>query len=403
MLAGVNTLVAQAVGAGKLRAAGISLWQGLYLGAACTLSILAIWPLVPVLFSLAGVSPGVEAIATNYMRIRLLGGVGLTILMVADNFYRGVGRTDIPMWCGFVKLVINCGLNYVFIFGAFGAPELGTDGAAVGTVIANISIGFLMLALLFVRADFREEYALNTTWRYHASAFRELFAVSWPIGVQTFMEMGGISVFTAAVGRLGEAQLAATNAVIQAWSVAFMLGFSLSVGATTLVGQCVGAGEPERGRGAVRRILWVGAAFNAVLAIVYLAIPEAIMGLFITADQAASVLPFARPLFTVVVICLGLDLVYMVYWGALRGAGDTRFCMWVNVGSSWLLLAPGALLAAPHFGVVGAWCLLVVHLANIALWMGLRFRGRAWQRPPRIAAEGGEADEEEADAALQWA
>lgn len=387
MLAGVNTLVAQAVGAGRPRAAGVALWQGLHLGALCATAMLALWPAAPALFALSGVDPEVQAIATSYMRIRLLGGIGLTTLMVADNFYRGVGRTEIPMWCGFLKLVINCGVNYAFIFGALGAPRMGTDGAAVGTAFANLAIGALMLALLLGKRELRERYALLSAWRLRPGPFRELVRVSLPIGVQTFMEMGGVSVFTAAVGRLGQAQLAATNAVIQAWSVAFMLGFSLSVGATTLVGQCVGAGAPELGRAAVSRILRVGLALNAALAVVYLAAPERLMGLFVDAAHLREVVPYARPLFTIVVLCLGLDLVFMVHWGALRGAGDTTYSMLVNVGSSWLVLVPGALLAAPRFGIVGAWSLLVVHVGLMAALTVWRFRGTAWQRGARIAED----------------
>jgi MATE family multidrug resistance protein len=407
MLAGVNTLVAQAVGARDPRAAGVALWQGLYLGGACTVMMLAVWPLAPTIFAWTGVSPEIEAIATRYMRIRLIGGLGLTTLMVADNFYRGIGRTDIPMWCGFIKLFINCGFNYIFIFGAFGAPRLGTDGAAVGTVIANISIGALMASLLFVRSEFRMPYRLRDTWRFQPVAFRALVRVSWPIGVQTFMEMGGISVFTAAVGRLGDAQLAATNAVIQMWSVAFMLSFSLGVGATTLVGQCVGAGEVVMARGVVRRILRVGLGLNMILGAVYLAIPESLMSAFVTEAQQASVLPYARPLFAIVAVCLALDLTYSVFWGALRGAGDTTFSMWANMASTWLLLVPGALLAAPRFGVVGAWSLLIVHFATMSFVLGWRFRGTAWQHGRAIDSrpddEGGDADERAAGALAEEA
>ena len=122
MLAGVNTLVAQGVGGGDRRQVGRALWQGLYLGLGCAVVMLALWPLAPAIFALTGASQAVQTIAVDYMRVRLLGGLGLVALMVADNFYRGVGRTDIPMWLGFVKLGINCGLNYVFVFGAFGAP-----------------------------------------------------------------------------------------------------------------------------------------------------------------------------------------------------------------------------------------------------------------------------------------
>jgi MATE family multidrug resistance protein len=387
MLAGVNTLVAQAVGAEDRPGAGVALWQGLYLGLLCTSCILALWPAVPLLFELAGTSPEVQAIAVEYMQIRLLGGFGLMVLMVADNFYRGLGRTDIPMWCGFVKLFINCGLNYVFIFGKLGAPALGTAGAALGTIIANTVVGGLMLAIMFVRSDFRRDYGLLEGWRLDPRVFRSLVRLSLPIGIQTFMEMGGISVFMAIVGRLGDAQLAATNAVIQAWSVAFMMGFSLSVCATTLVGQCIGAGEPLEARVVTRRVLRVGSVMMAALGVVYMSVPERLMAVFVEGERVVELLPYARPLFTIVTVCLLLDLTYMVLWGALRGAGDTVYSMVVNIGSAWLLFVPATLLAAPRWGLIGAWSCLILHLGVMALLMEVRFRGQAWVRAPAVERE----------------
>jgi MATE family multidrug resistance protein len=304
-------------------------------------------------------------------------------LMAADNFYRGLGRTDVPMWFGFAKLGVNCGFNYVFIFGALGAPALGTDGAAVGTVIANLTIGAAMLALLFLKAEFREPWGLVRHRGFDRRAFRDLVVLSLPIGLQTFMEMGGISAFTAIVGRLGEAQLAATNAAIQAWSIAFMAGFSLSVGATTLVGQCVGARDLGGAREAVRRVLRIGYVMMGLLAVLYLGAPEWLMGLFVEPGAQEALRPFARPVFAIVSFCLFLDLNFMIAGGALRGAGDTTFSMFVNIGSSWLVLVPATALMAPRFGLVGAWSCLILHLALMGLLLRWRWAGTAWQRPPR--------------------
>ena len=246
MLAGVNTLVSQAEGANDRKAAGVAFWQGIYLGLLLSVLVFVLWPLAPQLMAWTGASPEVQENAASYMRIRLLGAFGLMLLLACDNFYRGIGRTDVPMWFGFVKVFLNCGANYIFIFGQLGAPELGAVGAAVGTAIANTVLGVAMFVTLFVRAEFRDVYGLLPRAKLHRRVFRTLFVLSLPIGIQTFMEMGGISVFTAVVARLGDAQLAATDAVIHAWSAAFMLAFGLSVAAQTLVGQCVG-GRGEGG------------------------------------------------------------------------------------------------------------------------------------------------------------
>jgi MATE family multidrug resistance protein len=115
------------------------------------------------------------------------------------------------------------------------------------------------------------------------------------------------------------------------------------------------------------------------LGAVYLALPEWLMAVFVQGEDLARLLPFARPLFTVVALCLLLDLGFMVFSGALRGAGDTSFPMWVNVSSAWLVFVPLVWWVTPRWGVVASWGCFVVHLALMAMVLGLRFRSGAWR------------------------
>ena len=395
MLAGVDTLVSQAEGAGDRKAAGVAFWQGIYLGLFLSVLVFVLWPLAPHLMSWTGASPEVQDNAAAYMQIRLLGAFGLMLLMACDNFYRGIGRTDVPMWFGFVKLFLNSGANYVFIFGHLGAPAMGSVGAAVGTAIANTVIGVAMFVTLFVRAEFRDVYSLLPRARLHRRVFRALVVLSLPIGIQTFMEMGGFSVFTAVVARLGDPQLAATDAVIHAWSAAFMLAFALSVAAQTLVGQCIGAGAEEDARRVTLRILRLGGGIMLAPALAYVLLPETLIALFVRPSELAVLLPFARPLFSIVAVCLFFDLIFNVIAGGLRGAGDTTYAMFANVGAAWLVFVPLTLYVAPRHGLVAAWACVVVYMGTMALLIWLRFRGTAWMKPaleragPANAAPGG--------------
>ncbi len=378
LLTGVNTFVAQAFGAGEHRQVGVLFWQAIYLALLCALLIGVMWPFAPMVFSWTHTSPEMQRLATEYSQIRLLGGVGLALLLSSDNFYRGLGRTDVPMWCALGQVVVNCGLNYLLIFGKAGLPALGVAGAAWGTVIAQLVAASALLLCVLGRREWRSRFFLATTFKPAPAQLSEMLRVSLPIGVQVFMEMGGISVFTAVVARLGEAQMAATNAVIQAWSLAFMAAFALSVGATTLVGQCLGAGELASVRRAVSVVMRLGLLLTGLIGLVYLAVPELLISLFVSAADVDRLTPYARPLFTVVVVCLFFDLRFNVLSGALRGAGDTRYSMMVNVASAWLLFVPLTVVLAARFGVVGAWWALAAHVAMMAALLEVRYRGASW-------------------------
>ncbi len=381
LLAGVNTLVAQAIGAGDRRAAGRAFWQGVYLALGSAVVIGLFWPLVPPLMRWVGASPEVQAVAGRYMQVRLLGGLGFALLLAADNLYRGLGHTRPPMWAGMVQAALNIALNYALIFGKLGAPALGTEGAAWGTVTAQTLVGAALLASVLGSRRLRRRLHLAVLWRFDPGAFATLVRLSLPIALQVFLDMGGITVFTVLVARLGDAQIAATNAVIQAWSVAYTAAYALSVGATTLVGQAVGAGREPEARRVMRRVLKLGVGVMAVPGVLYVLFPEGLMVLFVKASELDALLPYARPLFSIVAVCVMLDLHFNVLSGGLRGAGDTTYCMLVNLGSAWLLFVPAALLVTPRYGVVGAWTCMVLYLLAMNALFELRLRGRRWLRP----------------------
>lgn len=378
LLQGVNTFVAQFFGAGRPDRVGVAFWQGLYLAVGSGLALFLLAPVSRWAFGLTEASPEVQAIAAEYTEMRLAAGIGLTIFLVAENYYRGLGRTEIPMRAGLIQLALNCGLNYLLIFGAWGFPELGAAGAAVGTVIAQAIVAAGLLAGILTTAIGRD-YGATRPRPPEAALLGSMLRVSVPIGIQVFMEMGGISVFTALVARLGDAEMAATNAAIHAWSLSFMLAVALAVGCTTLVGQCLGARQLADARLVVRRVLWLGYAAMAAMAVLYVGFPGWLMRLFVTdAGELAAVLPYARPLFLIAALCLIFELPFNVFSGALRGAGDTTYSMLVNIGVAWLVFVPLVFFATRHWGLIGAWSCFIVHMGLMAALLALRVRSRTW-------------------------
>ena len=385
-LVGVNTFVAQAYGAKAGRGVGVVYWQGLYLAAAFAVAIAAVLPFVATVFSWTDASPEMRAIAVEYSTIRLWGGLGLTMLVVSDNFYRGLGRTDVPMWCTLGQVVFDTFANWLLIFGNWGFPAMGVRGAAWTTVVSQIAVGLILFGSILRSRWMRREFEVDRTWRPDLAVLRSMLLVSLPIGVQTFVEMGGISVFTALIAQLGVAEMAATNAVIQVWSMAFMICFSLAVTSTTLVGQCLGAHQQGDVRRVVKRIQRAGFLLMLGASALYLGAPRWLMALFVEGADAAPVVALARPLLFIVVISLFFDLRFNVVAGAMRGAGATTYPMVVNIACAWLVFVPLTIWSVPRWGVVGAWWCLAVYVAVMAVLLEVRYRGKSWMQI-LIAAE----------------
>jgi putative MATE family efflux protein len=379
-VSGVNTAVSQAEGASDRRGVGDSFvqgtWMGIFIGLG--LGLILAWQAFPTFLRWVDPEPEVRQIAHSYMQIRMLSVISLVPLLVADSVYRGLGRTVVPMISAALQLLLNCGLNYVLIFGKLGFPEMGAPGTALGTVLSQFIVGsVLWLSIPLGRIG--GHYSVLSRLRPNPVVLKMLFGLSLPIGLQSFMEMGGVSVFGVVMARLGEAEMAATQAVIQNWSVAFMAGFGLSVTATTLVGQCVGSGDLERARLAVKRVLLIGYLLMLPMAVLYLFLPEQLMSIFAHGADLELLRPFARPLFLIVTVCLILDLRFMVFSGSLRGAGDTSFPMWVNIASAWLVFVPAVVLVTPRWGIQAGWWCFVVHLLVMSTLLAYRFSGQGWR------------------------
>lgn len=378
MITGLTTLVAQAVGAKNPRAVGVALWQGIFLGLSLAVVLAGLWPAVPSILGWTGASPEMLGIATGYVQIRLLGGIGVALLLVGENFYRGIGRTRIMMGCGIAQLLLNCGLNYLFIFGRLGFPELGARGAALGTILAQLAVG----AFLFWKILRDREFDVRGSRRFSWDVLTKLVRLSIPIAVQFFLAMGGFVMFFGFVSRLGDAEMAATNVVIQSWGIAFMGAVALATGATALAGQCVGARREDDARRAVHRVLKLGYVLMGMMAVVYFVFPERLMAVFVEGEDLERLLPLARPLFLIVIACLTLDMVNEVLMGAMRGAGDTKVPMYVDLGSIYVLFLPALAVVVPRFGLVGAWGCVAMHMGVLTALLSWRFRGKAWLKPP---------------------
>jgi len=378
LLQGVNTFVAQFFGAGRRDRVGVAFWQGLYIAAGAGALMLAAAPLARFVFSWTGASPEVQAIATSYTEIRVGAAVGFFAFLVAENYFRGLGRTEVPMYAGLLQLVLNCGLNYLFIFGAFGFPQMGAPGAAVGTAIAQVVVAAGLILGVVLTATGRR-YGAATVRALDFPLLGRMLRVSVPIGLQVFMELGGIMIFTALVARLGDAEMAATNAAVQLWSLAFTVAYALAAGTTTLVGQSLGARQPDEARLAIRRLLRIGYVAMAACGLVFIGFPNQLIAVFLPEpDQLALVLPYAQPLLLIAAICLIFEFQFNLLMGALRGAGDTTYCMIVNIGAVWLVFVPLLFVATTHWGLIGAWSCFVVHVALMAGLLALRVRGRVW-------------------------
>jgi MATE family multidrug resistance protein len=339
-----NTFVAQYFGAGRHDRIGLAVKQGIWFGWAVTPLLLLAIPLAPLLFRGAGATPAIERQLVLYFQTLSLGAGALVVSGAMSSFYTGRGLTVVVMLVDVFGSLVNIGLDYVLIFGKFGFPELGIAGAGLATAIANWSIVGIFWALMRRRAD-RQRYGLAVN-RFDAGLFRRLLRFGVPSGLPLLVEAAAFSLLIRAVSRIGETEAAASGLAFNVNAVAFVPLIGVSIAVSTLVGQKLGENRPDLAARATWTGLGLGLIYTCLFGALYVGFPEWFLLLHSAyADPAefAAVRAVTVELLKFVALYCVFDALQIVFVGALRGAGDTRFILGNTLVVSSLAVGIGSL------------------------------------------------------------
>jgi len=385
MVSYVNVFVAQYTGAGRADRLGAALWQGIWLALGSGALVAAMGLPGGAFFALVGHAPEVQAMEGVYYRILCFGSVFNVLAIALSTFYSGRGLTRPVMLVNMAGAALNIPLDYMLINGAWGAPELGIAGAGIATVIAWAFTAGLFAALIF-RPRNEATYKVLSAFRPDRALIRRLMAFGAPGGAQFFLDVFGFMSFILIVGRIGNNELAATNMVFSLNHFTFLPMMGLHIAAETLVGQSIGAGRPDDGAQAASSCAQLCVAWGLAVGAVFVLLPGPLLAVFkpaaYTAAQYAPIAETGRVLLLFVVVYTLFDGLAIAYTGALKGAGDTRFCMGLAATLSLfvLVLPTYVMVEVLGLGLYHAWSGLVVFLMLYAGSAYLRFRAGGWKR-----------------------
>lgn len=374
---GVNTFVAQDYGAKRFVNIGRMTWQGVYFSLISGVILVFISTYNIELMRLLGPAEDVQRIGASYLGIRLWGGVFIVLYMCFSAFLRGIGDTRTPLKIVIFINVLNVIGDYVLIFGKFGFPRLETDGAAYATVGAS-AVGAIIFFLVFVSRKSDSRFSTRSTWRAKSDLMVRLSRVGLPIGLQWLLDMASFIVFSALIGRIGTLELAASTVGLRLMHLSFMPVFGVSIAATTLVGQYIGSKETPFATRSGYTAVKMSMFYAGTIAVLFLVIPSELVMLI---NQDPEVVGLGSAILRVAAIFLLFDSMGISSNGCLRGAGDTRWAMFIGVSYAWLVFLPLAYVGAIALkgGAVGAWAGATVYIIALGLTYFFRFRNGKWK------------------------
>lgn len=380
----VNAIVAQHHGAGDKPACTRAVWQGVIFSLLSAPLILAMIPAGRAALDWSGHGPQLIELEKSYFSVLMLGGALLPLNAALSSFFSGRGRTAIVMWGNIAGNAANAVAAYALIFGKLGFPELGIFGAGLATAVTG-GVPTVYWLALFLSARYQREYRTRERPEFDRRLFVMLLRFGLPSGVQFFLDVSSFTLFVLLIGRLGEVNLAATNIVLSIEMLSFLPMVGMSIATSTLVGEYIGRGNHRVAEKSVRSSLILALGYSSVLAALYFAVPGVFIELFRSANETGAefqdIMSRGSILLRLVAVYTVFDTMFIIYSGALKGAGDTRFAMWAQVAIAWFFFVPPVYLIIQYFhlGLFVAWAWAVVYVVTLGLVFLYRFRSGHWK------------------------
>jgi putative MATE family efflux protein len=372
--AGVQAIAARRVGEGRRDETASGLNSGLLIA----LLVAIPWSLLLILFAdrlfpFLVDDPEVVALGVPYFRARLVGMVAIGMNFAFRGFWNGIGQSRRYLQTLVIMHSCNLVLNWVLIFGHFGFPALGAVGAGIGTTIAT----FLGTAIYFVLAL---RHAKGTGFLRRMAdrkTMASMLRLSIPAGMQSFFFATGMTAFFWIIGRIGTAELAASNVLVQLLLVAILPGVGFGLAAASLVGQALGRGDSEDAvtwGWDVSRLAMIVVGTGALVGVIA---PDLLLRVFLHEEHTIALARFPLRLLGVT---MAIETLGSVLMNALLGAGASKTVMFVSVTLQWGLFLPMAFLIGPvlGFGMSAVWAAQVGYRCLQGLIFASIWRSRRW-------------------------
>jgi putative MATE family efflux protein len=339
LFTGMGVLVARFTGQNDHEMVNRTVFQAFLTAAGLSILIMAPlgYVLAPALLDLINAAPEVQAEALPYLRIMFLFSFGMMMFFMVSGALRSAGDATTPLRLGIGLTVLNIALNVTFIRGLGPIPAYGTAGAAMGTVISGALVSLTAIAFFF---SGRLVVVFNRamSWRPDLSIIRELFRFGLPTGVQgVAMNVAGVFLlrFVGSLDASAEAQAAYAVSYTELFSLITWTSVGLMGATAAVAGQNLGAGRPDRTVEAVRVAARIGLGVAVLVGALFLAIPQALLGIFgmddpVVVDLGVQLLRFLS--------VSGLFItVALTYTGGLQGTGDTKSPLYISIVSQMVI------------------------------------------------------------------
>jgi MATE family multidrug resistance protein len=377
LLIALVPIVAQLNGSGKKDKIPFEVQHGFLLALIMSIPIMAILYNAGILIDYMDVEPILAEKTIGYLHAVVYAVPAFLLFQTLRSFAEGLSLTVPGMVIGFIGLMANIPLNWIFVYGKFGFPEMGGVGCGVATAIVYWLMFFSMLVYVLVNKRLKRAGLFEVWYKPQPKAVLRLFKLGFPVAASMFFEVSLFAVIALMISPLGSIIVASHQVAINFSSLIFMLPMSLGVALSIRVGHMLGEQDLVGAKIASHCGLLVGLILSLITAILTIIYREEIALLY---TDNADVIVLAGQLLFLAAVYQCSDAIQVVAAGALRGYKDMRAIFIRTFIAYWMLGLPvGYILGMTDWivepmGPHGFWIGNIVGLSAAAIMLAMRLR-----------------------------
>ncbi|HZM23786.1 MAG TPA: MATE family efflux transporter [Anaerolineales bacterium] len=344
-----------------------------------------LWP--SQILSIYSKDSSVIDLGTDYIRTFSWTFIFYAITFSYAFVMRSTGDVKTPTTISVLALLLTTFLSYSLIFGKFGLPELGIQGAAVAAVIARLLECVTLLTVIY-RGNSPVAASLRELTNFDGGFFGKVIRPMFPVILNELLWALGVTTYNIIYGRMGTSSYAAMNIVSTIEQMAFVIFIGIANATSVLVGNRIGAGREEEAQLYAGRSLGLGVVGGIIIGLILQLVKEPVLSLY---NVSPEVIENAGHVIDVVSLFLWVRVTNMtIVIGILRAGGDTRFSLFLDGIIIWLVGVPMAYLGANVFHLPVYLVYLCAMSEEVTKWfLGIaRYRSRKWINDLAAQVEG---------------
>ncbi len=372
---GVNVLVAQNYGAGKIEKTKEIVWQAIYLSILLStfFFIFGIFFSYKIFYLFSG-EFALKKLAGDYMFYIIVPSIVFVSPIIFGAVFRGIGDTKTPFYLSIISNSINILLDYILIFGKFGFPQMGVKGAAIATSISRGVMLIIYLILIFnKKRGFKIDFKIV---KLNFEIIKNMIKIGFPASLERFMFSFGNLFFGNIVLNIGTEAFAAHRISINIESLSFNTGFGFTNATTTLVGKAIGREDEILAKRYTFTSLRITLLIMSLVGIVLFFFPDLFIRIF---TDEKKVIDYARVAVRIISVAQPFFAMVLIFMGGLRGGGNTSSPFWATTIGMYLIRIPLAYILVKYFflGMFGAWLAMATDIMFKGIYLYLIFNKKA--------------------------